>query len=202
MSRVSRGWVTVTLIITFLSLVFLTPTFFGEKLPQWWGKVFPKKGLRLGLDLRGGVFLVLGVSPEKAIEYELSSIKEDIASSLKDKKIVIKRTKIEGKSITVVLFSPADLKNIDEILENYRQVARIAMDEQGPSFTLTLMDSQISNVQEKTIDQVIQVIRNRIDEFGVLEPVIQKRGANRILIQIPGASSKDRERIIDIIRRT
>jgi len=202
MSRVSRGWVTVTLIITFLSLVFLTPTFFGEKLPQWWGKVFPKKGLRLGLDLRGGVFLVLGVSPEKAIEYELSSIKEDIASSLKDKKIVIKRTKIEGKSITVVLFSPADLKNIDEILENYRQVARIAMDEQEPSFTLTLMDSQISNVQEKTINQVIQVIRNRIDEFGVLEPVIQKRGANRILIQIPGASSKDRERIIDIIRRT
>ncbi|MEE9253020.1 MAG: protein translocase subunit SecD [Thermodesulfobacteriota bacterium] len=202
MSRVSRGWVTVTLIITFLSLVFLTPTFFGEKLPQWWGKVFPKKGLRLGLDLRGGVFLVLGVSPEKAIEYELSSIKEDITSSLKDKKIVIKRTKIEGKSITVVLFSPADLKNIGEILENYRQVARIAMDEQGPSFTLTLMDSQISNVQEKTIDQVIQVIRNRIDEFGVLEPVIQKRGANRILIQIPGASSKDRERIIDIIRRT
>lgn len=204
MSRVSRGWVTVILIITFLSLVFLTPTFLGDMLPQWWGKVFPNKGLRLGLDLRGGVFLVLGVSPDKTIEYELSSIKEDISGSLADKdpQILIKRTKTEGKSLTVVLFSPSDLKKLDDVLENYRQITRIEIDEQGPSFTLTLIDSQIGVAQERTIDQVIHVIRNRIDEFGVLEPTIQKQGTNRIMIQVPGASSVDRERVIGIIKRT
>ncbi|HSE83224.1 MAG TPA: hypothetical protein VLB01_01590, partial [Thermodesulfobacteriota bacterium] len=88
MKRASRGWIIVILIVTFLSLIFLTPTVFGDKLPGWWGKIFPRNGLTLGLDLRGGVFLLLGVRADKAVDQELANIRESLTQQLNGDKVV------------------------------------------------------------------------------------------------------------------
>ena len=74
--RASRGWIATILIVTVLSLILLAPTFLGDSTPSWWGKLFPDRGIRLGLDLKGGIFLLIGVDSEKGVEHELAGIKD------------------------------------------------------------------------------------------------------------------------------
>jgi preprotein translocase subunit SecD len=199
MRRASRGWIIAILIATFLSIIFLTPTFLGDMLPGWWGKVFPRKGLRLGLDLRGGIYLLLGVRADKAVDHELSSMKELINEELVKDKITPKSFQNSDKTLTVNFFSKSDLEKAIKLESNYKDIADIG--ERDLSLSFTLKDKYIKDLQARAIDQVKETIVNRIDEFGVVEPSIQKAGADRILIQVPGATESDRERIINIIKR-
>lgn len=199
MRRASRGWIIVILVITFLSIIFLAPTFLGDKLPSWWGKVFPNRGIRLGLDLKGGVFLLLGVKAEKAVEHELANIKESLTDELNKEKVLVKGFENHDKTITVSFFSKNDLEKAKRLESNYKDIADI--EERDLSLSFTLKDRYIAEVQTRAIDQVKETITNRVDEFGVVEPTIQRAGSDRILIQVPGASASDRERIINIIKR-
>ncbi|MBI2486894.1 MAG: protein translocase subunit SecD [Deltaproteobacteria bacterium] len=199
MRRNSRGWVIVILIIIFLSIVFLTPTFLGDRLPNWWGKVFPDRGIRLGLDLKGGVFLLLGVKAEKAVEQELANIKETVTEELNKDKVLLKGFENHDRTLTLNFFSKSDLEKAQKSGSNYKDIADV--DENNLSLSFTLKDSYITELQKRAIDQVKETIENRVLEFGLVEPTIQRAGADRILIQVPGASTKDRERIINIIKR-
>jgi len=194
-----KGWVIVILIITFLSLVFLTPTLLGDRLPGWWGKIFPDRGITLGLDLKGGVFLLLGVKAENAVEQELANIKESITSELAKDKVLIKGFESSDRTLTINFFSKSDLEKARNLESDYQDIADI--DEGSLSLRFTLKDGYITELQKRAIDQVKETIENRIDEFGLVEPTIQRAGADRILIQVPGASERDRERIINIIKR-
>lgn len=199
MKRASRTWVIVILVVTFLSLVFLTPTLLGERLPGWWGKVFPKNGLTLGLDLKGGVFLLLGVRADKAVEQELANIKQSITQGSDGNKVSPKGFTAQGKTLTVNFFSESGLEKARQLTSNYEDIADI--DQNDTSLSFTLKDEYLEEVRRRAIDQVRETITNRVDEFGVVEPTIQRAGADRILVQVPGASAADRERIINIIKR-
>jgi len=150
MRRASKGWITVIGVVTFLCLIFLMPTFLGDSLPSWWGKVFPKKGLRLGLDLKGGVYLLLGVESGNAVDHELSGIRESIVAQAKEKGILLRSVTAEGKSLTVTLFSKSDLKKTKELRASYADIASIS--EGNLSFTLTLNDAFIKQSMRKAID--------------------------------------------------
>ncbi|MGH7889567.1 MAG: protein translocase subunit SecD, partial [Thermodesulfobacteriota bacterium] len=180
-------------------VIFLTPTFLGDRLPGWWGKIFPAGGIRLGLDLRGGVYLLLSVKAEKAVEHELANIKESVKEELNRDKVLLKGFENHDKALTLNFFSKSDLEKAKKLDSNYKDIADI--DENNLSLSFTLKDRYITEVQTRAIDQVKETIRNRVDEFGVVEPTIQRAGADRILIQVPGASASDRERIINIIKR-
>ena len=199
MRRNSRGWIIVILIIAFLSIVFLTPTLLGDRLPGWWGKIFPDRGVSLGLDLKGGVFLLLGVKADKAVEHELASIRESIVEELKKEKGVLKGVETHDRTLTLHFFSQSDLEKAKKLESNYEDM--VDVDQNNLSLSFTLKDSYITEVQKRAIDQVKETIENRIDEFGLVEPTIQSAGGDRILIQVPGASERDRERIINIIKR-
>lgn len=199
MRRAYRGWIIVILIAILISIIFLTPTFLGDMLPGWWGKVFPHKGLRLGLDLRGGIYLLLGVRAEKAVEHELSNMKELMNEELDKHKVLPKSFQNSDKTLTISFFSKSDLEKARKLETNYKEIADIR--ENDLSLSFTLKDQYIKELQKRAIDQVKETIENRIDEFGVVEPSIQKASADRILIQVPGASAADRERIVNIIKR-
>ncbi len=199
MRRASRGWITVILVITFLSIIFMMPTFLGDKLPSWWGKIFPDRGIRLGLDLKGGVFLLLGVQADKAVEHELSNMKESITDELNKEQVLVKGFDNHDRTLTISFFSKDDLEKGRVIESNYKDIADIS--ENNLSLSLTLKDRYITELQRRAIDQVKETIENRVLEFGLVEPIIQRAGADRILIQVPGASAADRERIINIIKR-
>src|SRR3989304_2999734 len=102
MRRASRGWIIVILIALLLSVIFLTPTFLGDMLPGWWGKVFPQRGLRLGLDLRGGIYLLLGVRAENAVEQELSNMKELMNEELAKDKAFTADLNIDSNSLLFI----------------------------------------------------------------------------------------------------
>ncbi len=199
MNRVSRTWIVVILVITVLSIILLMPTFLGDSLPKWWGRVFPDKGIRLGLDLKGGVFLLLGVRADEAVDHELTNIKDLISEGLTTDKILVKGFNKSNKTLVVEFFSERDLERAKKLEDDYKDIANI--DEDGLSLKLTLKDSYITELQRRAIDQVREVIQNRVTEFGLVEPSIQRAGTDRIIIQVPGASASDRERIINIIKR-
>lgn len=199
--RASRGWIATILIVTVLSLILLAPTFLGDSTPSWWGKLFPDRGIRLGLDLKGGIFLLIGVDSEKGVEHELAGIKDFMNEELKEDKVLIKGSKITDDSLTLQFFSKADLDKARGVAdENFTEIASI--EEDNLSLNFALKGVYVADVEERAIDQVKQVIENRVSELGLVEPSIQKAGDNRILIQVPGASEKDRQRIIDIIKRS
>ncbi len=200
MRGASRGLILLILIVSILSATLLVPTFMGDKLPSWWGKIFPDTGIRLGLDLRGGIFLVLGVEAEKAVEYELLTIKNLVVEELKNDKVLIKGFEDNGKTLTIDFFSNKDLDKARQVSQNYQEIANISSSDL--SLIFRLKNSYVKEIQKRAIDQVQQVILNRVQEFGLVEPSIQKAGNDRIIIQDPGASQKDRERIIEIIRRS
>lgn len=199
--RASRGWILTILIITVLSLTLLAPTFFGDSVPSWWGKLFPDRGIRLGLDLKGGIFLLIGVDSEEGVKQELASIKDFMNEELKSDKVLIKGSTASGDVLTLQFFSKADLDKANQVAgETYSDIADI--EEEDLSLRFVLKSAYVVDVEERAIDQVKQVIENRVAELGLVEPSIQKAGDNRILIQVPGASEKDRQRIIDIIKRS
>ena len=199
--RASRGWIITILVFTVLSILLLLPTVAGDSLPGWWGKVFPNRGIRLGLDLRGGIFLVIGVDTEKAVEHELNSIEDFMTEELKGDKVLIKGSEKKGDELKLQFFSKENLDAAAKVArENFRDRADI--DESDLSLDFTLKGSYLSDIQARAIDQVKQVIENRVQELGLVEPSIQKAGSDRILIQVPGASERDRQRIIDIIKRS
>jgi preprotein translocase subunit SecD len=199
MNRVSRTWIAIILIITALSIILLTPTFLGDNLPRWWGKVFPNKGISLGLDLKGGVFLLLGVRADEAVEHELTNLNDLIMEQLKGDKILVKGIEKSDKILTINFFSKSDLEKAKELEKNYSDIASI--EEKDLSLELILRGSYIGELQKRAIDQVRQIIENRVNEFGLVEPSIQRAGTDRIIIQVPGASATDRQRIINIIKR-
>lgn len=199
MNRSSKGWIILILVFTVLCILLLVPTLAGDNLPNWWGRIFPKRGIRLGLDLKGGVFLLLGVKSEKAVDQELSNLKILMTEELNNNKILIKGIDKGEKDLKINFFSKADLENARKMEENYKDIANF--DEGDLSLRLTLKGGYIKDLQRKAIDQVKQIIENRVTEFGLVEPSIQRSGTDRIIIQVPGASALDRERIINIIKR-
>ena len=90
MRKLPKGWIFFIILLALLSLIFLVPTFAGDNLPSWWSKAFPSRGIRLGLDLKGGIFLLLGVETEKAVEQELGSLNEIIKEDLSQDRALVK----------------------------------------------------------------------------------------------------------------
>ncbi|RLA79807.1 MAG: protein translocase subunit SecD, partial [Deltaproteobacteria bacterium] len=83
-----------------MAFLFLIPTFW--RLPPWWPGFLPKEEIRLGLDLQGGMHLVLGVQAQKAVESELEKIRKDLKQELKKEKIFFTSLEREGSRIEVV----------------------------------------------------------------------------------------------------
>lgn len=199
--RASKGWIITILVVTVLSLLLLLPSLAGDALPKWWGRIFPDRGINLGLDLRGGIFLLVGVDTEAAVVHELSSIRDFMNQELKNDQVLVKDTQLKGSTLTLQFYSQADLDKARTLAnENFTDRADISASDLSLSFTLRA--AYVRDAEVKAIDQVRQVIENRIQELGLVEPSIQKAGADRVLIQVPGATERDRQRVIDIIKRS
>ncbi len=157
-----------------------------------------KEKIKLGLDLKGGVYLALGVDLDKAVEADLDKYALILEEELKKTKVDIDRIEREGKSIVIKLLLKEDIDKVKEVLKDYHslEIERI----EGDTVYVALSKKEIERIKKNALDQTLEVIRNRIDEFGVAEPEIRKAGTDRIIVQIPGI--KDPERAIKIIGRT
>ena len=189
-------------VLTLASVIYLVPTFFAS-LPEWWTKILPTNSINLGLDLQGGTHLVLEVKVDKAIENNVERIRTDLVKIAREKGI--SGVAIEREGIQLHIKVPAaNAEQFRGILKS--EFANLA--EAKPSqtisgttdFDLTLSKEEIRSLRDYAVDQTLETIRNRIDQFGVSEPIIQRHGQNNILVQLPGI--QDPERAKQIIGKT
>ena len=115
--RASRPWIITIAVVTVLSPILMVPTFLGDSLPGWWGKLFPDRGIRLGLDLRGGIFLMLGVDTDKSIEQELNSDLDFLKQELKNDIVIIKGYERNEKTLTRMFYSSEDVSATASLAE-------------------------------------------------------------------------------------
>ncbi len=195
----TKTWLILALVL--IGAVCVLPSV-GIELPGSLKKILPADKIHLGLDLQGGMHLVLGVKTEKAVESSLDQNIADIKDEIRKAGIRYRSVKPEeGYKLRVTLSSPEYMEKLNTVLENYYQFESKTWKENGDAgAVLTLKKREINRIREYAVSQSLETIRNRIDEFGVSEPTIQRQGADHILVQLPGI--KDTQRAIKLIGKT
>lgn len=193
----------LALIVCLAGLFFLIPSLTSE-LPDAWKKYLPADKIRLGLDLQGGMHLVLEVDAEKAIETTMERLAGDMREALMDNKIRfrnIERTK--AGLIMLTLPDSASRTAFEKILKDRYQDLEIVSSqilEGRETLSLKMKNKQASDIKKMAVEQSLETIRNRVDQFGITEPEIITQGEDRIIVQLPGI--KDAVRAKNLIGKT
>ena len=154
----------------------------------------PDKGMILGLDLQGGVHLVFEVEGDKAVDITLERIAAHLRNILEEKGL---KAEVKKENLDIIIKPSSD--EIKKIVKDENAALTLA-EESKERLLYRLTTKEINTIKDTSIDQALETIRNRIDQFGVAEPTIQKQGTNEIVIQLPGV--KDTQRAIDLIGKT
>ena len=158
----------------------------------------PQKTINLGLDLQGGIHLVLGVETAKAIASQTDRIAEDFKNALERKGVGIKRIARDTESsFTVELASPQTWNDALTVVNEFGNAWDLRSQDQGAGrFTVAMTASERRRVEDFSVRQGLETIRNRVDQFGVAEPTITRQGEDRILIQLPGVQDPERAKAL------
>jgi len=156
----------------------------------------PQKSINLGLDLQGGIHLVLGVEVDKAIENQLERAAEDLKTSLERKGVGIARVAREGRELTVQLASSQGWNDARAAAREFHALEVKSADQAAARFTLAMTEREARTIADLAVRQGVETIRNRVDQFGVAEPTITRQGENRILIQLPGVQDPERAKAL------
>jgi preprotein translocase subunit SecD len=166
-----------------------------------WALYPPRKTINLGLDLQGGIHLVLGVETDKHVASQTDRAAEDFKAALDRRGIGVKRIVREGlQSFVVELASPQSWNDALTVSSEFQTFERRNEDQAAGRFTMTMLEREARRLADDAVRQGLETIRNRVDQFGVAEPTITRQGTDRILIQLPGL--QDPERAKALIGRT
>lgn len=186
-----------------LSIFTIVPSFYSST-PDWWKKYMAPEGLRLGLDLQGGMHLVLKVNLEKAQQNTLEFAATDIKDTLAEQSISAVRTPSADPAVAIfTLPNSGALEQVRTLItDDFPDIEANVESKEGsfPRIFLRLKDEKIAYIKTHAVEQSLEIIRNRIDQFGVAEPVIIRQGADEIVVQLPGV--KDPERSMKLLGDT
>lgn len=181
-------------------LFFLPSTRYFSYLPGWWGSIFPNKGINLGLDLQGGIHLVLEVEQDEAVSNNIDQMMTGMKDSANEKKIEVSSIKKVGATDVLIEYPKKESKDALTKIVNEQFPFLVTKESKDNSLLMTLSSDEVSRIKENAVSQSMETIRNRIDQFGVAEPLIQRQGVNQILIQLPGV--KNPKQALDLIKTT
>jgi preprotein translocase subunit SecD len=152
-----------------------------------WLRALGLKPMSLGLDLRGGVHFLYEVDMDAAIEQVLERMESDFATLLREERIR-RRVERAGDGLRIELASAPDLERAEELIRDSDPELDISRKDGGDEYALIvrLTEEQIRQRQDFAIEQNTTTLRNRVDELGVAEPVVQRQGRDRIVVQLPG----------------
>jgi len=158
------------------------------------------KKITLGLDLQGGLHMLLSVKSEVAVESKLKSVGTTIKYKLEDEDIIFDNLKIEDGTVKFELLDKDDLPKVQEVLKE--DFGDIVVKQDGLKFTLTLSQKLIEETKQNAINQAVDTIRNRLNMFGLAEPTVAKQGLEKILVEVPGIKTQaDEQRIRELIAK-
>jgi preprotein translocase subunit SecD len=157
----------------------------------------PRQAINLGLDLQGGIHLVLGVETDKHVQAQTDRAAQDFKSGLERKGIGTRRVARDTDSaFAVELASPQHWNDAQTVASEFATFEIRDADAAAARFTLAMTDRQIRQLRDDAVRQGLETIRNRVDQFGVAEPTITRQGEDRILIQLPGVQDPERAKAL------
>ena len=170
----------------------------APQLPDWIRNL-GLQPMSLGLDLRGGVYVLLEVDMNAAVEKRLTLYEQSFSDLLQDAKIS-RRVELEGQTITVQIRPEEEFDRARNIVRNADRDLLILDGVAGKSFRVRMSETQIKARQDFAIEQNMTTLRNRVNQLGVAEPLVQRQGADRIVVQLPGV--QDPNRLNEILTAT
>ncbi|MEA3279741.1 MAG: protein translocase subunit SecD, partial [Thermodesulfobacteriota bacterium] len=186
----------LVLTVIIAAVIYVLPTI----KPALW----PHKKINLGLDLQGGMHLVLEVETEKAVESTMDRITNELHGALrKDKIRYLNIDRVDGAKIFLKMQGKENIEKFEKLLDKeYKDLRILSKSTDGGVLTIVmdLPDRETEHIKKLATGQALETIRNRIDQFGVSEPDIRLQGDKRILIQLPGI--KDTQRAKALIGKT
>ncbi len=147
--------------------------------------------ITLGLDLQGGLHMLLGVKTEEAIKSKIKTIASSIKFSTDDNDIIIDDLKIHDEFVSFELLDADEVVYIAKMLE---EIPGLNVQKNGLLYEVSLTDEEKISVKEYAIKQAVDTIRNRLDQFGLAEPTVAKQGEDKILVELPGIKTSEEEK--------
>ncbi|PID47684.1 MAG: protein translocase subunit SecD [Proteobacteria bacterium] len=139
--------------------------------------------ITLGLDLQGGLHMLLGVQTDEAIKSKIKSIASSVKFYTDDNDIIIEDLKTTPGGVIFTLLDDSEVKNIEKMIKDIKGITK---KEEKLHYTLTLTEQEKLDTIEYAINQAVETIRNRLDQFGLAEPTVARQGKDKILVEIPG----------------
>ena len=200
MIQIAPWKIVLTLLVCALAFLYAAPNVVSEQtrswlqinLPSW----MPTKTVNLGLDLRGGAHLLYEVDVNVVLKERADSLLQDMRKSLREDKIGYKRIGVIPGGVRVTLKDNGDGEAARRLLRRMDPNLDIETSSDGLRIEALINETGIRELNDQTLAQSIEIVRRRIDELGTTEPVIQRQGEDRILIQAPGADADSLKAII------
>ncbi|MBR0697423.1 protein translocase subunit SecD [Bradyrhizobium lablabi] len=204
-------WKALGIILTALIVcLFAVPNFFPEAQVKTW-PTWAQRRIVLGLDLQGGSYLLLEVDSNYVKKEKLDLVRDDVRRVLRDAKIAYTGLVVRNEAVEVRITKEADFP---AALSKLRELAQPigglmgsggqrdleVADAGGGLMRLTIPQAAMLDRMRKTIEQSIQIVERRVNELGTVEPVIQRQGSDRILVQVPGL--QDPTRLKELLGKT
>lgn len=142
------------------------------------------KKISLGLDLQGGLHMLLGVQTDEAVTSKIKTIATSIKYYAEDEEILIEDLSFRDDRISFVLLDPDELSKVDEMLAKIKGLD--IQKSEDLTFTITLQPAQIELTKDLAVSQAVETIRNRLDQFGLAEPTVIRQGVADIVVELPG----------------
>jgi preprotein translocase subunit SecD len=199
MLYIAKWKLALILLICFLGFAFNIPNLLtaqdAERLPRW----LPHQQLSLGLDLQGGSQILLEVDTNSVIRDRMEALVEVTRALLRARNIGYLNLGIEGNNVVFRLREPSQADSIRELIRKDDPQVQTRVGE-GGSVVFFLGEQELRDLRRNAVEQSLEIVRRRIDETGTREPVIQRQGENRIVVQLPGVG--DPQRIKRLLGKT
>jgi preprotein translocase subunit SecD len=204
-------WKALAVILTALVVcLFAVPNFFPEATVKTWPK-WAQRHLVLGLDLQGGSHILLEVDANSVKKDKLDQVRDDVRRTLRDAKIVYTGLGIRGDNVEVRITKDTDYQTALSKLRELSQPLGGLMGQSGQRslevsdagnglIRLSVPQAAINDRIRQSVEQSIQIVERRVNELGTVEPLIQRQGLDRILVQVPGL--QDPTRLKELLGKT
>ena len=205
-------WKATAIVLTALIVcLFAVPNFLPEKMVQSWPK-WAQRHVVLGLDLQGGSHILLEVDSAAVRKEKLESLRDDVRRVLRDARVGYTGLVVRGNSVEVRI---REGSNFDQAVEKLRELSQPiggvlgsstgqrslnVTTEPGNLVRLTVTEPALTERIRQSVEQSIQIIERRVNELGTVEPLIQRQGVDRILVQVPGL--QDPTRLKELLGKT
>ncbi|MBE1236887.1 protein translocase subunit SecD [Phaeovibrio sulfidiphilus] len=193
-----RWKMTLVILVSLAGLIFTIPNAFRDRAAEWPNWFQP---ITLGLDLQGGSYLLLQVEYQELMKEHLNSLLDEARTGLRKERIPYTGLKVDGDAVVLKIPSEEERPRALRLLRGQAASAGalLTSGEDG-QVRIQFSPEEIENQRTWAIEQSIDIVRRRVDETGTREPTIQRQGADRIIVELPGID--DPERVKALIGKT